>query len=108
MLGRMLECHFCDMPHLPEGAATYKQTREFDEHSVPKGLLASHRTRAGTWGRIVVLEGLLLYSIYEPRIDSWVLRPGIDGILEPTRSHWVRPQGPVRFRVEFLRVEPTR
>ena len=68
-LGAELDCRFCEMPTLPGDLEVYKQTKEFDETSVPKGLLHDHTTKAGTWGRIVVAEGLLRYTIGE---ESWI------------------------------------
>ena len=93
------------MPTLPDGAVVYKRTPEFDQDTVPRGLLGEHRTRAGVYGRIVVLEGQLRYTVTEPARDSWMLRPGVDGIIAPEAAHFVQPQGNVRFVVEFLRGE---
>ena len=100
MIGRALDCLNCNMPSLPEGLAEYKCTKTLDEHSAPKGLLRNHSTKAGTWGRIVVQEGLLRYAIGE---QSWILRPGVVGIVAPTLEHSVTPLGPVRFAVHFLK-----
>jgi hypothetical protein len=56
------------------------------------------------WGRIVVESGKLAYEILEPALRTWILRPGVDGIIAPTTKHRVRPEEPgTRFRVEFLR-----
>lgn len=103
MIGQALRCLFCDMPQLPDDLEVYKTTAEFTETTVPEGLLRDHRTRAGTWGRIRVLEGKLMYSLAEPAGAAWVLRPGIDGRIAPGVSHWIAPHGAVRFVVEFLR-----
>lgn len=100
LVGQALDCLFCNMPALPDGLEMYKSTKTFDESCVPRALLADHTTKAGTWGRIVVEEGLLRYTIGE---ESWVLGPNVVGIVEPTVPHHVTPQGRVRFRVEFLR-----
>lgn len=101
-LGHPLECGFCDMPALPADVEVYRRTPEFDETSVPRGLLADHATKAGTWGRIVVEEGRLRYELASED-DRWVLRPGVPGIIAPEMKHRVVPLGPVRFFVEFLR-----
>jgi tellurite resistance-related uncharacterized protein len=106
-LGAKLECLLCNMPRLPEGAEVYKTTAELTERTIPAGMLQDHRTRAGTWGRIVVRHGRLLYALSEPRREAWVLRPGIDGIIAPGISHWIAPRGSVRFVVEFLRPPPS-
>ncbi len=103
MIGAPLRCLYCDMPQLPTGVEVYKTTREFTQSTIPEGMLRDHRTKAGTWGRITVREGKLLYSLSEPRGTGWILRPGITGVIEPGVAHWVVPHGPVRFFVEFLR-----
>lgn len=81
----------------------YKRTPEFDETSVPAGLLRAHQTKEGTWGRIVVLSGSLLYRILEPEVEEIVLSEDRFGVVEPTVLHEVAPIGNVRFYVEFLR-----
>jgi tellurite resistance-related uncharacterized protein len=88
---------------LPIGLTAYKRTSEFDEQTVPAGLLRSHRTKAGVWGRICVLEGRLRYRILEPTREVLLLVPGSDGVVEPGIPHEVEPDGSVRFYVEFLR-----
>jgi tellurite resistance-related uncharacterized protein len=99
-LGTELDCHYCEMAELPEGLALYRQTPTFSEASVPDGLLRDHRTKAGVWAQIVVEEGRLEYSNER---GTFVLGPGIMGVVEPELSHRVRPLGPVRFHVRFLR-----
>lgn len=99
LVGKELECLFCNMPALPEGLEAYRSTKTFDEVTVPKGLRNDHTTKVGTWARIVVEEGRLLYTIGE---ESWVLQPGVVGVVAPTVPHKVTPQGAVRFHVEFL------
>jgi tellurite resistance-related uncharacterized protein len=105
-LGQRLSCRYCLMPELPPGAEIYKTTPELDETTVPQGLLASHRLKAGTWGRIVVREGSLLYTIEQPRELSFVLTPTLPGTVAPEVPHHVKPDTPVRFHIEFLRVPP--
>ncbi len=100
LIGELLDCLLCNMPVLPDGLSKYKATKTFDESTVPKGLRNDHTTKVGTWGRIIVEEGRLLYTIDQ---DSWLLKPGVIGIVEPTIPHRVTPQGPVRFHVEFLK-----
>lgn len=94
------------MPEIPTSARVYKQSREFDETSTPAALLESHRLRAGTWGRIVVLEGLLRYEVLEGKPGVWILRPGVVGAIAPALAHRVAPCGRVRFQIEFLAPDP--
>jgi tellurite resistance-related uncharacterized protein len=91
------------MPTLPPDAEPYHRSAEFTEETVPDGLLHSHTTKAGVWGRIVVLEGSLRYRVLEPTRSETTLDPGSHGIIEPQVPHEVEPLGAVRFFVEFLR-----
>jgi len=91
------------MQVLPQDVTAYKKTPEFDELSVPKGLLNAHQTKEGVWGKIVILEGLLQYTINEPEIEVFVLTENIHGVVEPEILHEVKPLGKVRFYVEFYR-----
>ncbi|HCR97440.1 MULTISPECIES: DUF1971 domain-containing protein [Halomonas] len=91
------------MKDLPVNVSPYKRTPEFTEESVPTGLLNDHTTKEGVWGKIVVLEGLLEYTIQEPALDIIELSPEQYGVVEPTIKHHIKPLGPVRFFVEFYR-----
>ena len=93
------------MKTLPQDARPYRRTPEFTEASVPAGLLKQHSTKAGTWGKIQVLEGRLRYRILAPEPEEILLTPERFGVVEPQVPHEVCPDGPVRFYVEFHRVE---
>ena len=90
------------MKTLPGNIAAYKKTPEFDESCIPRGLLKSHQTKEGVWGKIVVLEGQLKYKIVEPE-EQIMLTDGNPGVIEPTMFHEVEAIGTVRFYVEFYR-----
>jgi len=90
------------MKSLPDNVVAYKKTPEFDESSVPKGLLNNHQTKEGVWGKIILLEGKLLYTINEPKEEIY-LDANNSGVVEPTVYHQVKPLGKVRFYVEFYR-----
>jgi tellurite resistance-related uncharacterized protein len=90
---------------LPAQALPYKRTAEFTHSSVPNGLLRSHRTKPGTWAKIVVLEGALTYRILEPAVEEVVLTPERYGVVEPEVRHEVVPRPGVRFYVEFYGVD---
>lgn len=91
------------MKSLPPHVEAYRRTDTFTEETVPAGLLRSHSTKPGVWGRIVIEQGGLRYRILEPEVEEVVLRPGVDGVVEPTVPHEVSPIGAVKFFVEFLR-----
>ena len=89
------------MNDIPEACAPYKKTAIFSETTVPSGLLKAHKTKSGTWGKIVVIDGVLLYRILEPTIEEFLLDSSTYGVVEPEILHEVEPQGTVRFYVEF-------
>ncbi|MCY4093522.1 MAG: DUF1971 domain-containing protein [Gammaproteobacteria bacterium] len=90
------------MARLPSNVACYGSSPEFSERSIPNSLRTSHRTKAGTWARIVVLEGRLNYRVLEPYEIDIVLSPEVPGIVEPEVLHMVQPVGEVRFFLEFF------
>ena len=91
------------MKALPDGLVPTRRTPTFTEDTIPAGLLRSHTTKPGVWGRIVVAEGRLRYTILEPVREQHVLGPDAPGIVEPEVPHEVAAEGAVRFWVEFLR-----
>ena len=91
------------MKTLPTTVSAYAKSPEFTEETVPKSLLKSHRTKAGTWARIVVLEGKLRYRILEPEIEESELSLDRHGVVESDVPHQVQPIGCVPFHVEFYR-----
>ncbi len=124
-IGQELDCLFCNMPQLPSDVEVYKRTKTLSESTIPLGLTHKHTTKAGTWARIVVNEGRLLYEVLNPPpsldpqpsldseapqavLDSWVLRPGVVGIVAPEAPHQVRALGSVSFHVEFLKSATSR
>ncbi|PWF45450.1 DUF1971 domain-containing protein [Massilia glaciei] len=91
------------MKTLPATVAHYKTSSEFNQDTVPQALQRTHTTADNVWGRIVVHEGSLRYTIEEPEAEQHLLSPGIFGIVEPQVPHHVEVIGPVRFSVEFHR-----
>jgi len=88
---------------LPSNISPYKTTPDFTEESVPQGLLNDHNTKEGVWGKIVVLEGALEYTIQEPLLETIELTPDKFDVVEPTIKHHIKPLGSVKFYVEFHR-----
>jgi tellurite resistance-related uncharacterized protein len=84
----------------PTLAKPYKSTPVFDEVSLPAGLRREHRTKAGSWGVIRVLEGRLRYQVLDPRSEV-ILEPGHPGLILPEQPHLVEPLGPIRMQIEF-------
>lgn len=99
-LGQAIQCPLCDQIAMPAAAREYKRTSTFTEETLPAALRADHRTKPGTWARIVVEEGELEYCV-RGRVHR--LTAGEAGLVEPERPHRVAPVGNVRVRVEFWR-----
>ena len=93
------------MKSLPEDVVCYQRTKEFSEHSVPAGLLRSHTTKSGTWGRICVLEGRLRYRILGPEPEDHVLTPEHHGVVEPEVPHEVEPSRRLQVLIPIRRFE---
>jgi tellurite resistance-related uncharacterized protein len=88
---------------MPADCRPYRRTATFSNATIPNGLLKGHRTKAGVWGRIVVLDGELLYRILEPRVEEILLSSDCCGVVEPGIAHEIAPVGAVSFYVEFCR-----
>jgi tellurite methyltransferase len=100
MLGQPIECAACDQVQLPSSARQYKRTATFTELTLPAALRADHRTKPGTWARIVVEAGR---AEYHARGRGRILERGVVGIVEPEVPHRLVPLGPLAVHVEFLR-----
>jgi tellurite methyltransferase len=101
-LGARIDCPLCDAIALPSDANEYKRTATFTEETLPAALRREHRTKEGTWGRIVVTAGQLEFH---SRGRVRLLGAGDVGVVEPTVPHHVTPLGPVNVHVEFWRVD---
>lgn len=100
-LGIQLDCVKCSMPTLPAGAERYKVLGPFTQATIPAGFLRQHSLKARTWGRLVIAEGELSYVIERDPDVSFVLSPGVPGIVQPEEVHHIEARGSVKFEVEF-------
>ena len=103
MLGAELDCVRCDRMEWPDGLVAYRRTPEFDETTTPAGLKSEHATKRGVWARIHVVSGALHYRVGDPIHRSLRIEAATSGIIVPEVPHWVEPEGPARFFVEFWR-----
>lgn len=87
--------------HLPPGLVAYRRSPTFDEQTLPAALQKQHRTKAGAWAVIHVVEGRILYRILDP-FDETVLTPDTNGVVRPEQPHELQLLGPVRLFVEFF------
>lgn len=85
--------------------APYRSSPVFSEETLPEALRREHRTKAGVWGVINVLEGRLRFTRPEPALET-ELEAGAHMIVEPEQTHFVTPVGAVRMRVDFYDAPP--
>jgi tellurite methyltransferase len=90
------------MNQLPNNVMPYKTTPVFDETTIPAGLLKNHSSKEGVWGKIVVVEGKLLYRIYDTHQEI-ILDKDHYGVAQPKQLHHIEPLGEVKFYVEFFK-----
>lgn len=93
------------MRDLPPGLIKYGGTPVFTEKTVPAKLTRAHDTKAGVWGKLVVIEGALDYVIPGPPEKRIHICAGEFAVIEPEVKHYVRPDSGVTFRVDFYRRE---
>ena len=86
---------------LEAGIAAYKRTPTFDQDTLPSGLRRGHRTKAGVWALIHMVEGRLRYRILDPFSEE-VLTSEKPGVVMPAQLHEVEPLDQVRLFVEFF------
>ena len=83
----------------------YRSTPVFDENTLPAALRGEHRTKAGVWGVIEVLEGKVKFTRPD-RADTVILERGKPGLVLPEQPHFVEPIGPMRRQVHFYDQPP--
>lgn len=91
------------MKSLPSNVKAYKKTPTFNEDCIPAAMLKSHRTMKEVWGKIIVLEGNLKYTIEGTEPIVIELSKVLSGIVEPQVPHSVMTIGKVTFYVEFYK-----
>jgi tellurite resistance-related uncharacterized protein len=105
-LGTPLSCPPCDRAEPPEAIRRLRSSPEWDEYSLPPGLLRAHQLAAGTWGKIVVREGTLRFSLNGEQPISVELEPDSPAqAIPPGVCHEVQPVGHVRFSIDFFTVD---
>lgn len=89
----------------PARPEPYKRTAIWDQDSLPDAIRREHRTKAGTWGLLRLLDGAARLVFTEDGREVSV-EPGKPGVIPPQVTHFVRLDGPARMLVEFYRENP--
>jgi hemoglobin len=83
----------------------YESTPVFDETTLPESFRREHRTKAGVWGVIRVLQGRLKLTWLDMG-EARILAPSRPGLVAPEQPHALEPVGPMRMRVDFYDQAP--
>lgn len=83
----------------------YRSTPIFDENTLPAALRKEHRTKAGVWGVIHVIEGSLRLERLDPPSET-ILTADAKAVILPEQPHLVEPLGPIRMQVDFYDQQP--
>ena len=78
---------------MPLGALPYKRLPAegyFTNDSILPALLNRHNTKAGVWGRISVVQGILQLQTLEGELETVVMSRGQDGVVAPQQYHQVK------------------
>jgi len=89
----------------PEPPVPYRCTPIFDEIRLPDALRNVHSLKAGTWGKICILDGQLKLTYCDPH-SVVTLSPEQSGLIQPQQLHYVEPLGPIKMRVDFYDRQP--
>ena len=104
-IGTPLDCRLCDCAELPDGLRRVRSSPEWNEHTIPAGLLRTHRVASGTWGRIVVRDGRLWFTASTAPALHVIVGAGAFQAIPPDVDHRVGPLGSVRFCIDFMAVD---
>lgn len=104
---------------LPKHVKKYKQTKVFNNHTLPKALQRKHNTKSDVWGKLVVTKGKIYFvmlSKYDDgdptlEVDKEVLvEAGCHVVIPPGYHHFVwicedesGQEVPFECHVEFLK-----
>ena len=86
-------------------SAPYGSSPVFDENSLPDALRGEHRTKAGTWGLLRVLEGEVRL-VFKGAPAPLLVTVDHPAMIPPEAPHHVECIGPMRMLVEFYRTPP--
>ena len=70
---------------------------------VPAGLLAEHRLKPGTWGRLEMIAGAVMLVWDDETGGRERLAAGDVARIPPQRPHHLEPEGPFTLAIAFQR-----
>ncbi len=94
--------------NLPDNLVAYAQSPLFSEETLPTKLRSLHALKAGTWGKLMVLEGSLEYLAPDSGEGPRILQAGDSMAIPPQVPHRVKPLGALSCKIVFHRQADTR
>lgn len=88
------------------GLLPYRSTPVFDQNTLPSALQGRHKTKAGVWGLIRVLDGEVKLTYLDP-LSEQILEKGASALVLPRQPHFVTPLGEMKMQVDFYDKDPT-
>lgn len=85
--------------------APYRSTPVFDETTLPAALRREHRTKAGVWGLVRVIEGQLKLVYLDSGAER-IVTPAAPALVLPEQPHLVAPTGAMKMQVDFYDEPP--
>jgi len=104
-LGTLLDCPLCERAEPPAGLRRVGASPEWDELTVPAGLLRAHRVPPNRWGRLEVRQGRLQFTASTRPPVEVELGAQATQAIPPGIEHRVVLLGPVRFSIGFFAVD---
>lgn len=90
---------------VPETLETYQEIGPFSGENLPKGLLKDHRLKAGSWGRLTILEGAIRFIWSDGRTDNVTedLSAGDVLMIPPQALHNLEKTGDFLLKIAFMK-----
>lgn len=88
---------------IPEDAARLRVAGPFDQDSLPAGLRRDHSLKAGSWGRLLLIEGEIEFHWDDSAGGSVKLQAPAEIVVPPTVVHHLAGEGPFLLLIVFYR-----
>jgi tellurite resistance-related uncharacterized protein len=88
---------------LPQDAEAYRTIGPFDPETLPQGLRAEHKLKAGTWGLIELAEGNLRFVWDDEKGGMEEMSAPARLVVPPQVVHHVEGKGPFTLTISFYR-----
>lgn len=90
---------------VPTTLKAYQEIGPFSAENLPKGLLKDHKLKAGSWGRLTMLEGAIRFVWSDGRTDNVTeeLTAGDVLMIPPQALHNLEKTGDFLLKIAFMK-----